>query len=235
VTRSAPAGDASLEGMMRPRTRAIWGGLRCASCLLASVVAAGCGARPAPVQLAPPPEAVWLVVQPGVIRAGSSALVQVESPGADSIAIESLNGLDRWWTGGSRLSARVGREFGDSAAMRRFAVREQGQLFAILKKPMKISVCRRHRCREYCRELPVKLSERNQRSVALTAGWSTALTRRALIGDDRAVLLEEVVDNGVWTSQAEVAAGALSGRVQGFTARRSTAARSTSRGPYPAG
>jgi hypothetical protein len=159
-------------------------------------------------------------MKPGVIIAGSSALVQVESPGADSIVIESLDGMDRWWNNGSRLSAQVGSNLGDSVPVHRFATRSQGRLFDVLKKPMRVTVCRQRSCRKYYHDLVMRLPERNLRSVALTAGWGTAVSRRALTGTDRSVLLEEVVNNSIWSLQAELARKGLSAVVRGFYSSR---------------
>ena len=132
------------------------------------------------------------------------------------IAIESLDGLDRYWGKGSTLSARLGSDFGDSVARVRYAQRENGRLFNVLKKPMKVVVCRKGGCRDYYHELPVKLPERNERSVAVTGGWNTAFTKRSVTGRDRLVLLKEALNHTVWNLQAEVATGRLSGRLQGF-------------------
>ena len=86
----------------------------------------------------------------------------------------------------------------------------------MLKKPMKVAVCRKGSCRDYYHELPVRLPERNERSVAVTGGWSTAFTKRAVTGGTNSVLLKEALNHTVWNIQAEVATGWLSGRLQGF-------------------
>jgi hypothetical protein len=176
----------------------------------------GCGVSTAAVDLTPGPEPVELTITPTVIQAGGSAQVRVVSPSADSISIESPNGLDRYWGTGSNLTARVSSDFGDSEPGTQFAVRQHGQLFNVLKKPMKVSVCRRGSCREYYYELPVQLPERNERSVAITGGWSTAFTRRAVTDRDKSVLLKEALTHTVWNVQAELATGNLSARLQGF-------------------
>ena len=176
----------------------------------------GCGVSTAAVDLTPGPEPVELTITPTVIQAGGSAQVRVVSPSADSISIESPNGLDRYWGIGSNLTARVSSDFGDREPGTQFAVRQHGQLFNVLKKPMKVSVCRRGSCREYYYELPVQLPERNERSVAITGGWSTAFTRRAVTDRDRSVLLKEALNHTVWNVQAELATGHLSARLQGF-------------------
>ncbi|MGH7509528.1 MAG: hypothetical protein ACREMZ_08660 [Gemmatimonadales bacterium] len=140
----------------------------------------------------------------------------VESPSADSIAIESANGLDRYWDTGSSLKTRIRSDFGDSVPGLRYAVRENGRLFNVLQKPMKISVCREGVCREFHHQLPVHLPERNERSVAVTGGWSTAFTKRAVTGRDKSVLLKEALNHTMWNLQAELATGGLSARLQGF-------------------
>lgn len=176
----------------------------------------GCSVPTSTVDLTPGPEPVQFTVNPSVIQAGGSAEVQVVSPSADSIALSSPNGLDRYWTTGSNLRARVGSDFGDGESGQQFAVRQNGHLFNVRKKPMIVSVCRQGNCREYYHELAVKLPERNERSVAVTGGWSTAFTRRAVTSRDKSVLLKEAINHTLWNVQAEVATGKLSGRLQGF-------------------
>ena len=176
----------------------------------------GCGISTSTVNLTSGPEPVELTMTPAVALSGGLMEVKVTSPASDSIAIESLNGLDRYWGKGSTLSASLGSDFGDSVAGVRYAPREQGRLFDVLKKPMKVVVCRKGGCRDYYHELPVKLPERNERSVAVTGGWNTAFTKRSVTGRDRLVLLKEALNHTVWNLQAEVATGRLSGRLQGF-------------------
>ena len=176
----------------------------------------GCGVATSTVDLTPGPEPVELTITPTVIQPGGSAQVRVVSPSADSISIESPNGLDRYWGTGSNLTARVTSDFGDSLPGTQFAIRQHGELFNVLKKPMKVSVCRQGSCREYYYEIPVELPERNERSVAVTGGWSTAFTKRAVTGRDKSVLLKEALNNTVWNVQAELATGKLNARLQGF-------------------
>jgi hypothetical protein len=176
----------------------------------------GCGVSTSTVNLTPGPEPVQLTITPGVLQAGGSAQVKVVSPSADSIRIESANGLDRYWGTGPGLRAQVESDFGDSMPGLRYAVREHGRLFNVLKKPMNVVVCRRNSCRDYYYELPVQLPERNVRSVAVTGGWSTAFTRRAVTGRDKAVLLKEALNHTVWNVQAELATGKVNARLQGF-------------------
>ena len=142
--------------------------------------------------------------------------LKVTSPSSDSISVESVNGLDRYWNTGSALDARIGSDFGDSVPSNRFALRENGKLFDVLKKPMKVVVCSKGACREYYHDMAVRLPERNERSVAVTGGWNTAFTKRAVTARDKSVLLKEALNHTVWNVQAEIATGKLSGRVQGF-------------------
>ena len=176
----------------------------------------GCGMSTSTVNLTPGPEPVELTMTPAVIQSGGSAEVRVVSPSADSISIESPNGLDRYWETGSQLRATIQSDFGDSLPPLDYAVREHGKLFDVLKKPMKIVVCRKSACREYYREIAVQLPERNERSVAVTGGWSTAFTKRAVTERDKSVLLKEALSHTVWNLQAELATGRLSARLQGF-------------------
>jgi hypothetical protein len=176
----------------------------------------GCGVPTSTVELTPGPDPIEFTVTPDVIQSGGWADVRVVSPSADSIAIESENGLDRYWDTGPKLSARIESDFGDSVPQIQYAVRENGRLLDVLKKPVKITVCRQNSCREYHRELSVQLPERNERSVAITGGWSTAFTKRAVTSSSKAVLLKEALNHTVWNVQAELATGRLSARLGGF-------------------
>ena len=153
---------------------------------------------------------------PTMALPGGSVQLKVTSPSSDSISVESVNGLDRYWGTGSTLDARIGSDFGDSLPSTRYALREKGKLFDVLKKPMKVVVCRKGACREYYHDFSVRLPERNERSVAVTGGWNTAFTKRAVTARDKSVLLKEALNHTVWNVQAEIATGKLSGRVQGF-------------------
>jgi len=176
----------------------------------------GCSVPTSTVSLTPGPEPIEVTITPAVIQAGGSAEVKVVSPSADSISIESPNGLDRYWGTGSQLRATIESDFGDNRPPLAYAIRENGKLFDVLKKPMKVVVCRKSACREYYREIPVQLPERNERSVAVTGGWSTAFTKRAVTTREKSVLLNEALSHTVWNIQAELATGRLSGRLQGF-------------------
>jgi len=175
-----------------------------------------CGVSTSTVSLTGGPEPVELTMTPAMAQEGGSVQLKVASPTSDSISIESVDGFDRYWGNGSTLDTRLGSDFGDSVAGTRYAVREHGRLFDVLKKPMKVVVCRQNRCRDYYHELAVRLPERNERSVAVTGGWSTAFTKRAVTGRDKSVLLKEALSHSVWNVQAELATGRLSGRLQGF-------------------
>jgi len=176
----------------------------------------GCGVTTSTIDLAKGPEPVELTITPGVLHPGGAVQLQVVSPTADSILVESGSGLDRYSGAGGSLIASLSSNFGDTVSGARYAVRQNGHLFDVLKKPMKVSVCRKNTCSEYYHELAVKLPERNDRSVAVTGGWSTAFTKRAVTDRDRSVLLKEAIHHTVWNLQAEVATGALSARLQGF-------------------
>jgi hypothetical protein len=175
-----------------------------------------CGVATSTVNLASEPEPVEFTITPAVVHAGGSVQVKVESAAADSIAIESEGGLDRYWSTGSSLRARLQSDFGDTLPGMRYAVRQKGRLFDVLKKPMKVVVCRKNSCQEYYHELAVQLPERNERSVAVTGGWGTAFTKRAVTERDKSVLLKEALNHTVWNLQAELATGGLNARLQGF-------------------
>ena len=176
----------------------------------------GCGISTSTVNLAGGPDPVEVTMTPASAGPGSSLQMTVESPSSDSIVVESANGLDRYWETGSTLRARIGSDFGDTDPGTRYAVRENGRLFNVLKKPMKVSACQKGRCREYYHELSVLLPERNERSVAVTGGVSTAFTKRAVTNWDKSVLLRQVLNHAIWNLQAEVATGGLSAKLQGF-------------------
>ncbi len=91
-----------------------------------------------------------------------------------------------------------------------------GETLNLLKKPARIAACRHGRCREFQHELAVILPERNDRTIALTAGWSSVFARRSLRGANRMVLFEDVVNASVWELQGEWAGNGWNGRVQGF-------------------
>jgi hypothetical protein len=175
-----------------------------------------CGVSTSTVNLTAGPEPVEITMTPAMALPGGSVHLKVASPSSDSISVESVDGLDRYWDTGSTLTTRIGSDFGDSVPMTRYAVREQGRLFDVLKKPMRVVVCRKGSCQEYYHDLAVRLPERNERSVAVTGGWSTAFTKRAVTARDKSVLLKEALNHTVWNIQAEIATGKLSGRVQGF-------------------
>jgi hypothetical protein len=177
---------------------------------------AGCAMPERSVQLAAAPDDVRVKMRPTVIRAGEPADVVVQSPGADSIAVESANGIDRYWVTGPVLRAQLSRSFGDTVSGSRFAVRWQGKLLDVLEKPAKIAACRAGRCSEFYYEFPVKLPERNRRSVAVTAAYSTVFASRAVKGDDRSVLFKQVLNNSLWSVQTELATGTWSAQLQGF-------------------
>jgi hypothetical protein len=184
--------------------------------LAVALILQACGLSTSTVNLTPGPEPVKVTITPAIAAAGAPVQVLVSSPGADSIGIVSPDGRDRYWGNGSTLHTRLPSDFGDELPEPRYAVRQNGRLFDVLKKPMTVVVCRRNNCDQYVHELAVQLPERNDRSVAVTAGWSTAFTRRAVTARDRSVLLNQAINHTMWNVQAELATGALSGRLQGF-------------------
>lgn len=155
-------------------------------------------------------------MRPDVQHLGRPAEVIIESPGADSIALQSTNGLDLYWTDGPRLKVHLDADFGDSTATDRYAGRWDGQLLPVLRKPARISACRLGHCRTVFHEFPVHLPERNERSVAITAAYSTVFARRTIIGGGRTVLFREALSSGVWSVQGELAARGWSAQVHGF-------------------
>jgi hypothetical protein len=182
-----------------------------------SVVAlAGCGIPTQTTQLAGGPEPVTVRLEPAVPSAGQPVELTVESPAADSIVVESENGLDRYWSAGPVLHAELTSDFGDSLPVSRFAARWQGRLLARYLKPARIRVCRAGRCTEHYHEIPVRLPEANHRTVALTAGYNTVFARRSLLGSHSTVLFREALSSGIWSAQGEWENHGWSARLEGF-------------------
>lgn len=176
----------------------------------------GCAVPTHTTRIADGPEPVDVELSAARLVPGQAAQLVVRSPGADSIAFESINGVDRYWTDGPRLETTITSDFGDPVPVQRFAGRYEGQVLSLLKKPARVAICRQGSCREFQHEIAVKLPERNQRSVALTAGMSSVFARRSIRGANRTVLFEEVLNSAVWSVQGEWAASGWNGRVHGF-------------------
>jgi hypothetical protein len=176
----------------------------------------GCGLQTQSTRLIEGPEPVDMRIEPAVLNSGQAATVVVRSPSADSIAIESENGVDRYWTRGPRLETVLSADFGDRTPVRRYAERRDDVLLDRLRKPATISVCKRGSCRRFYHEFEVRLPERNQRTVALTGGWSTVFARRTVTGQNRAALFQEALSSGVFSLEGELAARAWSAKAQGF-------------------
>jgi hypothetical protein len=190
------------------------------ACLVTGLAGAGlflggCGVPTSTVSLAGGPVPVSLGITPAVARSGGSLQVRVTSPNADSIELRSANGLDRYSAVGSALRVSLPGNFGDSSPETQFALRSHGRLLNILKKPLNVLVCRNQICRSYYHELSVLLPERNRRRIAVTGGWSTAFSNRALGGTGLRVS-RRAQSRSEWDLQAEWAAGAVNARLQGF-------------------
>jgi len=155
---------------------------RIALAVWAAVALAGCGIPSQTTRILDGPEPVTVRLQPAVPSAGQSAELTVQSAYADSIVVESENGLDRYWSDRDVLRVRLTSDFGDSLPSVRYAVRWRGQLLSRLIKPARIRVCRQGLCRELYHEIPVQLPEANHRTVAVTAGYSTVFARRSVTG-----------------------------------------------------
>jgi hypothetical protein len=183
---------------------------------VAGLTLAGCTAQLNTTQLAGGPRPVRLRMRPAVLHNGFETVVTVESPGSDSIALESVNGLDRYWTTGPLLRASLSGGFGDSLPRILSAARWHGRLLDRMVKPARIVACRAGQCREFYHEFPVQLFERNRRKVVLAAGWSTMFARRAVTGERESVLFKEALNNTVWTVQADMAAHNWSAQLQGY-------------------
>jgi hypothetical protein len=150
------------------------------------------------------------------LRNGQQAMVVIQSPAADSIALVSTNGVDRYWSHGSRLFARVSGDFGDLRPSRQYAERHNGVLLDRLMKPATISVCQEGQCREFYHEFEVRLPERNDRTVALSAGWNTVFSRRTMRDQSQGPLFRKALSSGAFFVEGELAARKWSARAQGF-------------------
>jgi hypothetical protein len=181
-----------------------------------ATVLAGCAIPTQSTQLAGAPAPVEVRMTPTMIYAGQRTQMVIRSPGADSIALESENGVDRYWSADSVLTVWLTPDFGETEPVSRHAESHDGQMLAYLKKPVRVTACRLGRCREFHHEIAVKLPERNERIVAVTAGWSSAFARRSIRGANRTVLFQDALNSGVWSLQGEWSAGGWNGRVQGF-------------------
>jgi hypothetical protein len=164
------------------------------------------------------PEPVVVRMQPSMPFGGQDAELEVSSPGADSIVLESGNRLDRFSAAGAALRIRLPSDFGDTTGTIPFAVRWQGRLLDVQQRPATIRVCRQGSCREIYHELPRMLPEQNQHSVSLTAGWSSVFARRSITGAKRTVLFREALQDAVWTLQGEWFARDWNGQLKGFFA-----------------
>jgi hypothetical protein len=182
----------------------------------AAIALLGCTMPSQSTRLAPDPEPVEIRTSSRSLGAGQATELVVRSPGADSMVFESENGVDRYWVKGPVLTTWLTSSFGDPVPVERYASRRDGQTLDLLKKPARVAACRLGRCREFHHDIAVRLPERNERTVALTAGWSSVFARRSIRGANRTVLFEEVLNSGVWTLQGEWTAGKWNGRVQGF-------------------
>jgi hypothetical protein len=176
----------------------------------------GCGIPSHSTLLAGGPDPVVVRMEPAVLRSGQEAMVVVRSPRADSIAIESANGVDRYWSTGPRLNARLSGDFGDPKPLRRYAERRNGVLLDRLRKPATISVCKLGHCREFYHEFEMRLPERNRRTVAIAAGWNTMFAHRTITGRNRTALFQEALSSGVFSLEGELAAKAWSAKAQAF-------------------
>jgi hypothetical protein len=189
---------------------------RIALAAVAAVALIGCGISTQTTTLADGLQPVTVRLEPAVPAAGQTAELTIESPAADSIAFESENGLDRYWSAGPVLHAELTSDFGDSLPVSRYADRWQGRLLSRYLKPARITVCRGGRCSEHYHEIPIGLSEANHRTVALTAGYNTVFARRSLVGSHSTVLFREALSSGIWSAQGEWADHGWSARLEGF-------------------
>ena len=183
----------------------------------ATAVLTGCGVPMQSTRLGPETAPVEVELMPAELHEGQAGELVVRSAGADSIVFESLNGVDRYWSHGAELRAVITPDFGDRAPSLRYAGHRDGQLLDVLRKPARIAVCRLGRCAEHYHEVVVRLPERNRRSGALTAGWSSVFARRSILGANRTVLFKDAPTSGIWTMHGEWASGRWNAQARGFT------------------
>jgi hypothetical protein len=178
---------------------------------------AGCAIPESTARLGPEPDGITVSLRPELPRSGQSAEVVVESPGADSLVLESADGTDRIAAHGPKLVAEVGADFaaGQSEGPR-YAVRRGRRLLDRLERPVTISSCRDGVCRRYAHDLPVRLAERNARTVEVTAGYSTIFARRSILGGGSTVLLREALSSGIWSLNGEWAGRSWNLHAAGF-------------------
>jgi hypothetical protein len=186
-----------------------------ASSLAGGSIAIGCALPTHSTRLAEGPDPVELRTDAPVLRGGQEAVVVIRSRSADSIALVSDNGVDRYWSQGPRLRALITADFGDRVPVRRYAERRGGVLLERLMKPATISVCRQGHCRDFHHAFEVRLPEHNRRTVALSGGWSSVFARRTVRGRNEVPLLSEALSSGVFSVEGELAARSWSARAQG--------------------
>ena len=181
-----------------------------------AVLLAACAIPQQTTRLGPGPDPVTVSLRPDVPRFGQPAEVTVESPGADSVMLESDLGVDRFAARGSKLVAMVGGDFAVGEANPRYAIRHGKQLLDQMDRSVKVTSCREGTCTSYYHNLPLRLPEQNGRTVEITAGYSTIFARRSILGGGRTVLLREALSSGFWTVNGEWAAPSWNLHAMGF-------------------
>ena len=211
----------SLHGRPSPTRQTLMNRIsRIASATMAAVAFAGCGIPSQTTNLVGGPAPVTVRLEPATPTVGQFADLMVTSPHADSIVVESENGLDRYWTTRDTLRIQLDPNFGDSLPTERYAARWQGELLSRFMKPAHITVCRTGSgCESMYYEIPVILPEANHRTVAVTAGYNTTFARRSLVGSHSTVLFREALSSGIWSAQAELSDRRWSGRIAGYAGR----------------
>jgi hypothetical protein len=188
-----------------------------AALVAASAVSmAACAIPEKSTRVGPDPDPVVVRLRPDMPRTGQPAEVTVESPGADSVMLKSENGVERFAAHGPKLVAMVGGDFAMGKDDLRYAVRHGKELLDQLERPVEVTSCREGVCRSYYHNLPVRLPERNGRTVEITAGYSTIFARRSILGGGRTVLLREALSSGFWTVNGEWAAPSWNVHATGF-------------------
>ncbi|HYC31923.1 MAG TPA: hypothetical protein VEB59_06505, partial [Gemmatimonadales bacterium] len=95
--------------------------------LAACVTGCAAGAAGGSPEPAPAPGALSVEMMPRVLHEGQAAALVVRSPGADSIAFESENGIDRYWAHGGELRTTITADFGDRVPVVRYAGAYRGR------------------------------------------------------------------------------------------------------------
>ena len=140
--RRYTVGRSSLHGCTSRTRQTLMNRLTQIACAaLAAVAIAACGIPTQTTTIADGPAPVTVRLEPATPTVGQDADLMVTSPHADSIAVESENGLDRYWTTRDTLRIQLDpNSFGDSLPTERYATRFDGELLSRAKRDALLAV-----------------------------------------------------------------------------------------------